>query len=126
MPDHHSDSESDNGLSPLKAAALRSLKKLTSRSIIDSDAEFEKREGFRKMRKMNKKTGRYNQVLICMQCKKSTYKISVIKDHLKLHSGERSLACKHCDRKFVQRTNLLKHEKLHDDPTKRFYNSSYD
>ncbi|KAF7991185.1 hypothetical protein HCN44_002747 [Aphidius gifuensis] len=51
----------------------------------------------------------------CPQCSKIFNKASVLKIHMRIHSGERPYACKLCEKKFVRRTALRQHALTHTD-----------
>lgn len=45
----------------------------------------------------------------CPYCPKSFGRTDVLKCHIRIHTGEKPYVCNKCNRKFVQRSHLLKH-----------------
>ena len=51
--------------------------------------------------------------LSCLMCGKVFTKLSRLKTHEKVHTGEKPYSCSHCDYKFTQLSNLKRHERTH-------------
>lgn len=51
--------------------------------------------------------------LQCTLCSYATVHHTHMKDHRRVHTGERPHQCSHCGRCFVQRSNLMKHLRSH-------------
>lgn len=59
----------------------------------------------------NEKTGRLNQTLVCTLCSAPFKKLCNMKDHLRMHKGEKPYECRLCGLKFAQQGNRDRHEK---------------
>lgn len=67
-----------------------------------------KEEGQKKEQK-SKKPGKY----ICQYCARACAKPSVLKKHIRSHTGERPYPCEPCGFSFKTKSNLYKHRKSH-------------
>ncbi|TSL47652.1 hypothetical protein Baya_7233 [Bagarius yarrelli] len=68
----------------------------------------QKEEGLKKEQKP-KKPGKY----ICQYCGRACAKPSVLKKHIRSHTGERPYPCEPCGFSFKTKSNLYKHRKSH-------------
>lgn len=66
-------------------------------------------EGYSKKEQKAKKPGRY----ICHYCGRACAKPSVLKKHIRSHTGERPYPCIPCGFSFKTKSNLYKHRKSH-------------
>uniref|UniRef100_A0A1A8S7R0 Immunodeficiency virus type I enhancer binding protein 2 n=1 Tax=Nothobranchius rachovii TaxID=451742 RepID=A0A1A8S7R0_9TELE len=66
-------------------------------------------EGYGKKEQKPKKPGKY----ICPYCHRACAKPSVLKKHIRSHTGERPYPCVPCGFSFKTRSNLYKHRKSH-------------
>jgi uncharacterized Zn-finger protein len=73
--------------------------------------EHRRNDGFRRVYMANEKTGRLNQTLVCTLCSAPFKKLCNMKDHLRMHKGEKPYECRLCGLKFAQQGNRDRHEK---------------
>ena len=73
--------------------------------------EHKRNEGFRREYRANEITGRLNQTLVCNLCQAPFKKLCNMKDHLRMHKGEKPYECRLCGLKFAQQGNRDRHEK---------------
>uniref|UniRef100_A0A8C7XR05 HIVEP zinc finger 2a n=1 Tax=Oryzias sinensis TaxID=183150 RepID=A0A8C7XR05_9TELE len=66
-------------------------------------------EGYSKKEQKPKKPGKY----ICHYCGRACAKPSVLKKHIRSHTGERPYPCEPCGFSFKTKSNLYKHRKSH-------------
>ncbi|KAG9268707.1 transcription factor HIVEP2 [Astyanax mexicanus] len=66
-------------------------------------------EGLHKKEQKPKKTGKY----VCHYCGRACAKPSVLKKHIRSHTGERPYPCVPCGFSFKTKSNLYKHRKSH-------------
>lgn len=66
-------------------------------------------EGYGKKEQKTKKPGKY----ICHYCGRACAKPSVLKKHIRSHTGERPYPCVPCGFSFKTKSNLYKHRKSH-------------
>ncbi|XP_072545393.1 transcription factor HIVEP2 [Salminus brasiliensis] len=66
-------------------------------------------EGLHKKEQKPKKTGKY----VCHYCGRACAKPSVLKKHIRSHTGERPYPCIPCGFSFKTKSNLYKHRKSH-------------
>ncbi|XP_036449245.1 transcription factor HIVEP2 [Colossoma macropomum] len=66
-------------------------------------------EGMHKKEQKPKKTGKY----VCHYCGRACAKPSVLKKHIRSHTGERPYPCIPCGFSFKTKSNLYKHRKSH-------------
>ena len=69
-----------------------------------------KEKDFTKSAVQNTRTGRTNQILTCLQCKKTFSKRCNLRDHLLIHAGARPYSCSICKRQFSQSGNRDRHQ----------------
>lgn len=78
------------------------------KQCFQSDADF-LTESLRKKELKEKKTGKY----VCHFCGRACAKPSVLKKHIRSHTGERPYPCVPCGFSFKTKSNLYKHRKSH-------------
>ncbi|XP_058469669.1 transcription factor HIVEP2a isoform X2 [Solea solea] len=66
-------------------------------------------EGYSKKEQKPKKPGKY----LCRYCGRACAKPSVLKKHIRSHTGERPYPCEPCGFSFKTKSNLYKHRKSH-------------
>ena len=50
----------------------------------------------------------------CKMCGKELADPSSLLHHGKIHNGEKKHSCPYCERKFIQRYNMVQHMKVHE------------
>ena len=55
----------------------------------------------------------------CEICQKELADPSSLYRHRKIHNGEKPHSCPYCDRKFIQRYNMVQHMKVHEKKMRR-------
>jgi hypothetical protein len=60
-----------------------------------------KTKGYRKVKNLNIRTGRFNQVLQCTTCDKEFSKLCNVLDHVRTHLGSRPYSCTLCGQTFA-------------------------
>ncbi|KAI7805053.1 hypothetical protein IRJ41_024456, partial [Triplophysa rosa] len=74
-----------------------------------SEYDLQLSEGLHKKEQKSAKTGKY----VCQYCGRACAKPSVLKKHIRSHTGERPYPCIPCGFSFKTKSNLYKHRKSH-------------
>ena len=65
---------------------------------------------YRSIKIVNQKTKRLNQLLICNLCSYQQRRLSSMKDHVRVHTGEEPFPCNYCPQKFSSKSHRNRHE----------------
>ncbi|XP_051579070.1 transcription factor HIVEP2-like [Myxocyprinus asiaticus] len=80
-----------------------------NKRCLHSECDFLMSEGQHKKEQKSVKTGKY----VCQYCGRACAKPSVLKKHIRSHTGERPYPCIPCGFSFKTKSNLYKHRKSH-------------
>lgn len=88
---------------------IRLRRKTFSLPNKQSEHDLQLSEGLHKKEQKSVKTGKY----VCQYCGRACAKPSVLKKHIRSHTGERPYPCIPCGFSFKTKSNLYKHRKSH-------------
>ena len=67
-------------------------------------------KGYAKINIRNMQTLRQNQILSCNFCGRFYTKLQNMKAHIRMHRGQKPFQCENCQKTFVQKFNLQRHQ----------------
>nr|XP_055027688.1 human immunodeficiency virus type I enhancer-binding protein 2 homolog [Misgurnus anguillicaudatus]XP_055027689.1 human immunodeficiency virus type I enhancer-binding protein 2 homolog [Misgurnus anguillicaudatus]XP_055027690.1 human immunodeficiency virus type I enhancer-binding protein 2 homolog [Misgurnus anguillicaudatus]XP_055027691.1 human immunodeficiency virus type I enhancer-binding protein 2 homolog [Misgurnus anguillicaudatus]XP_055027692.1 human immunodeficiency virus type I enha len=82
---------------------------LPNKQYLQSEYDLQLSEGPHRKEQKSGKTGKY----VCQYCGRACAKPSVLKKHIRSHTGERPYPCIPCGFSFKTKSNLYKHRKSH-------------
>lgn len=100
---------SENSSKSREQCHIRLRRKAFSLPNKQSEYDIQLSEGLHKKEQKSVKTGKY----VCQYCGRACAKPSVLKKHIRSHTGERPYPCIPCGFSFKTKSNLYKHRKSH-------------
>lgn len=100
---------SENTSKSREQCHIRLRRKTFPLSNKQTECDLQLSEGLHKKEQKSVKTGKY----VCQYCGRACAKPSVLKKHIRSHTGERPYPCIPCGFSFKTKSNLYKHRKSH-------------